>query len=393
MQFSDRMSRIQPSAIRDVQKKIAKKSGVISFAAGLPDPDLFPLDALAVCTEKMIREKGKEAFQYGLTKGYGPMLEKILERMARKENIYASADNIIMTTGSQQGLALAAMMLLEEGDIVVAENPSYLGGINACRPYGAKFIGVDTDEDGIDTKQLDQVLSANDRVKMLYVIPNFQNPTGKAWTLERRKEFMNVINKYDVMVVEDNPYGEIRFKGEFVPTLKSMDTQGKIIYLGSFSKILAPGLRLAWMCASPEIINQAELIKEGWDLQCNQFVQVQAVEFMKNYDLEEHICRIQQAYKEKCELMLAEMEKEFPADVTFTRPEGGMFIWAVLPTHIDANVFLDTALEFGVAYIPGEFFYANDGLKNTMRLNFTTVSKEKIIEGIHLLGQAIKSVC
>ena len=159
MQFSERMSRIQPSAIRDVQKKISKKPGVISFAAGLPDPDLFPLDALAVSTEKMIREKGKEAFQYGLTKGYGPMLDKILERMARKENIHATVDNIIMTTGSQQGLALAAMMFLEEGDIVVAENPSYLGGINACRPYGTSFIGVDTDEDGMDTEQLDKVLS------------------------------------------------------------------------------------------------------------------------------------------------------------------------------------------------------------------------------------------
>lgn len=393
MQFSERMSRIQPSAIRDVQKKISKKPGVISFAAGLPDPDLFPLDALAVSTEKMIREKGKEAFQYGLTKGYGPMLDKILERMARKENIHATVDNIIMTTGSQQGLALAAMMFLEEGDIVVAENPSYLGGINACRPYGTSFIGVDTDEDGMDTEQLDKVLSENPKVKLLYVIPNFQNPTGKAWTLERRKAFMDVINKYDVMVIEDNPYGEIRFKGEFVPTLKSMDTQGKIIYLGSFSKILAPGLRLAWMCANPEVIKQAELIKEGWDLQCNQFVQVQAVAFMNSYDLEKHIQGIQQAYKEKCELMLAEMEKEFPANVKFTKPEGGMFIWVVLPEHVDANAFLDMALEYGVAYIPGEFFYANEGPKNTMRMNFTTVSEEKIVEGIHLLGKALKSIC
>lgn len=393
MQFSERMSRIQPSAIRDVQKKISKKQGVISFAAGLPDPDLFPLDALAVSTEKMIREKGKEAFQYGLTKGYGPMLDKILERMARKENIHATVDNIIMTTGSQQGLALAAMMFLEEGDIVVAENPSYLGGINACRPYGTSFIGVDTDEDGMDTEQLDKVLSENPKVKLLYVIPNFQNPTGKAWTLERRKAFMDVINKYDVMVIEDNPYGEIRFKGEFVPTLKSMDTQGKIIYLGSFSKILAPGLRLAWMCANPEVIKQAELIKEGWDLQCNQFVQVQAVAFMNSYDLEKHIQGIQQAYKDKCELMLAEMEKEFPANVKFTKPEGGMFIWVVLPEHVDANAFLDMALEYGVAYIPGEFFYANEGPKNTMRMNFTTVSEEKIVEGIHLLGKAFKSIC
>lgn len=393
MNFSVRMSRIKPSAIRDVQKKISQRPGVISFAAGLPDPDLFPLDDLSAATEATIHKHGKIAFQYGLTKGYGPMIDTIIRRMKSKENVEALPENIIMTTGSQQGLALCAMMLLEEGDIVVAENPSYLGGINACRPYGVSFIGVDTDDEGIDTELLDKILRENQKVKLLYVIPNFQNPTGKAWSLKRRIAFLEVIKKYDVLVVEDNPYGEIRFEGSPVPSLKSMDTEGKIVYLGSFSKVLAPGLRLAWICATSEIIRQAELIKEGWDLQCNQFCQVQAVEYIQSFDFEAHIKKIQQRYKSKCNLMLEQMSKEFPENVSFTRPEGGMFIWVTLPEHLDAGTFLDIALEKGVAYVPGEFFYADEGPKNTLRMNFTTVSEEKIAEGIKLLGQALHGVC
>lgn len=393
MEFSKRMTRIKPSAIRSVQKRIAARPGVISFAAGLPDSNLFPLQNLQKATAHMIETKGKLAFQYGLTRGYGPLLEKIAKRMAEKEHVQATTDTLIMTTGAQQGLALAAMMFLDEGDVVVAENPSYLGGINACRPYGVSFAGVDTDDEGMDTEKLDALLKTNKKVKLIYVIPNFQNPTGKAWSLERRKAFMEVINKYDVIVVEDNPYGEIRFTDNPLPCLKSMDTQGKIVYLGSFSKILAPGLRLAWMCAAPEITKQAELIKEGWDLQCNQFVQIQADQYMEEYNLEEHIRDIQEIYKKKCELMLEEMDKNFPSGVSFTRPEGGMFIWVVLPDTIDADAFLDTVLDAGVAYIPGEFFYANGGPKNTMRMNFTTVSEDMIRKGIRILGECLKKAC
>lgn len=393
MKFSIRMDRVMPSGIRAVQKKMAAYPNAISLAGGLPDPDLFPLADLEKATSKMIADKGKLAFQYGMTKGYQPMIDAIVKRMEVKEQVKVNADNIIMTTGSQQGLALTAMMFLDEGDIVVAENPSYLGGINACRPYGVSFIGVDTDDEGMDVEQLDRVLTENKKAKMLYVIPNFQNPTGKAWSLERRKAFMEVINKHDVIVVEDNPYGEIRFKGEFVPPLKAFDTQGKVVYLGSFSKILAPGLRLAWICANEEIVKQAELIKEGWDLQCNQFVQLQAVEYMENYDLEAHIAKIQNLYRQKCDLMLETIDKELPDSVKVVRPEGGMFIWLELPEHVDADALLEDALKAGVAYIPGGYFYANGGHTNTIRLNFTTVSEENIVNGIKLLGEVLKKVC
>lgn len=391
MKYSVRMERVKPSAIRDVQKKIAQKPGVISFAAGLPDPDLFPLDDLKRTTMSLIEREGKSAFQYGLTRGYGPLIDHLVERMAQKEQIHTTADNVIITNGSQQGLAVAAMVMLDEGDVVVAENPSYLGGINACRPYGCTFAGVDTDDDGMVMDDLRRVLKENPRAKLIYVIPNFQNPTGKAWTLERRKEFMEIINEYDdIVVVEDNPYGEIRFKGEFIPTLKSMDTKNKIIYLGSFSKILCPGLRVAWVCADSGIIRQMEVLKEGLDLQCNQFAQMQVYEYMKNCDIEAHIDEIKAAYKERCEFMLDKMGKLFPAGVKYTKPDGGMFIWVELPNGLDASEVLNDAIDAGVAYIPGEFFYANDGAKNTMRLNYTTMSEEQIAKGIKILAEVFK---
>lgn len=390
MTFSKRMDRIRPSAIRSVQKKIAAKEGVISFAAGLPDPALFPLGKLSEATSDMIKDEGRIAFQYGLTKGYAPLIDIIAARMQKKGVLSAFAENIIITAGSQQGLALCAMMFLDEGDMVVCENPSYLGGINACRPYGVEFAGVNTDENGIDTIQLDEMLSSNGRIKMIYVIPNFQNPTGKEWSKENREDFMKVIEKHDVIVVEDDPYGELRFAGTDKPILKSMDTQGKVIYLGSFSKVMAPGLRLAWMCADKKITAQAELIKEGWDLQSNQFSQLQMVRFMEENDLDEHIDMIRKKYRRKCNLMLQQMELHFPADTFFTKPYGGMFIWVELPYGIDAELFLEEALEAGIAFIPGKYFFANEGADNTVRMNFTTVSEEEITKGIEIMGNLLK---
>ena len=390
MSFSIRMDRLKASAIRAVQKRIASKPGVISFAAGLPDPDLFPLADMTASTTRLMEQDGRLALQYGLTKGYGPLIDLLVQRMKDKEGVACSAENITVTTGSQQGLALAAMMFLDEGDVVIAENPSYLGGINACRPYGPTFTGVATDDDGMVMEDLERVLRETPRAKLIYVIPNFQNPTGKAWTLERRKRFMEIVAEYDVVVVEDNPYGEIRFKGEPLPCLKSLDTKGQVVYLGSFSKILSPGLRVAWLCAAPEIAAMAERLKEGMDLQCNQFAQMQVVRYMEEYDIEAHIRRIQEAYKSRCDLMLAKIAEHFPASVKYTRPEGGMFIWLELPEDLDADALLDEAIEAGVAYIPGEFFYANEGPKNTVRMNFTTVSDQQITDGIEILGNVLK---
>ncbi|MDO5134758.1 MAG: PLP-dependent aminotransferase family protein [Eubacteriales bacterium] len=390
MSFSIRMSRTKASGIRAVQKKIAQKPGVISFAAGLPDPKLYPLADLKTATDKMIDQDGMKAFSYGLTKGYGPLIDLLAKRMQEKEGVECTRDNITITSGSQQGLALAAMMFVDEGDIVIAENPSYLGAINACRPYAPIFMGVDTDDEGMVIQDLEKVLAENPRVKMIYVIPNFQNPTGKAWSLERRKQFMEVVSKYDVMVLEDNPYGEIRFKGEFVPSLKALDKKGQVVYLGSFSKILCPGIRVAWICASPQVAAMAECMKETMDLQSPEFTQMQVVSYLNNFDIDAHIKKIQDTYKRRSDLMLEMIRKYFPASVKYTEPEGGMFLWLELPEELDANEILDEAIEAGVAYIPGDSFYANEGPKNTIRMNYTTVSEEQIREGIRILGDVFK---
>ena len=395
MKYAQRMNMVKASAIRASQKKIAAKvasgGSVISFAAGLPDPNLFPLDEITDVTETVLKERGSFALAYGPTKGENELLELLAKRMKDEENIDTKPENIIITTGSQQGIAVSAMILLDKGDIVVTENPSYLGAINAFRPYECDFLGIDTDEEGIVTKDLDKLLSENPKVKIIYVIPTFQNPTGKTWSLQRRKDFMKVVNKYDdVIVIEDNPYGEIRFTDEPLPTLKSLDTKDKVLYLGSFSKVLCPGFRVAWMCGDKDIIDKAELLKQGIDLQSNQFSQAQVIEFLKKYDLNKHIEKIRAEYKKRCFLMLDTIKEHFPEEVNYTTPDGGMFIWVELPKEINVDDLLDKAIDAGVAYVSGESFFANNGPKNTMRLNYTTMPEEQIVEGVKILANVIK---
>lgn len=390
MSFSKRMSRIKPSGIRAVQKRIAGKSDMISFAAGLPDPALYPLEDLRKAADTMLEKEGATAFAYGLTKGYGPLLDYLTDRMNNREHVECTKENICILSGSQQGLGLAAMTFLDEGDVVITENPSYLGAINAFRPYGAEFVGVDTDDDGIVIEDLERALEENPKTKLIYVIPNFQNPTGKAWTLERRECFMEVVSKYDVAVVEDNPYGDLRFKGEPLPHLRALDKKGQVIYLGSFSKILSPGMRVAWTCASKEVATAFESLKETNDLQSPELTQMLTYYYLKMFDLEKHIEEIQVVYKERCELMVEMIQKYFPAEIKYTDPEGGMFLWLELPEDLDSDAILDDALAAGIAYIPGESFFSFDGVKNTIRMNFTMVKDDQIRDGIRILGDVFR---
>lgn len=390
MSFSKRMSRIKPSGIRAVQKRIAGKSDMISFAAGLPDPALYPLEDLRKAADTMLEKEGATAFAYGLTKGYGPLLDYLTDRMNNREHVECTKENICILSGSQQGLGLAAMTFLDEGDVVITENPSYLGAINAFRPYGAEFVGVDTDDDGIVIEDLERALEENPKTKLIYVIPNFQNPTGKAWTLERRECFMEVVSKYDVAVVEDNPYGDLRFKGEPLPHLRALDKKGQVIYLGSFSKILSPGMRVAWTCASKEVATEFESLKETNDLQSPELTQMLTYYYLKMFDLEKHIEEIQVVYKERCELMVEMIQKYFPAEIKYTDPEGGMFLWLELPEGLDSDAILDDALAAGIAYIPGESFFSFDGVKNTIRMNFTMVKDDQIRDGIRILGDVFR---
>lgn len=387
MGFSVRMSRIKPSGIRAVQKRIAGKSGMISFAAGLPDPELYPLADLRVAADTMLEKEGATAFAYGLTKGYGPLLDFLTDRMQNREGVDCTKENICVLSGSQQGLGLAAMMFIDEGDVVITENPSYLGAINAFRPYGAEFAGVETDDEGIVIEDLERVLEANPKAKLIYVIPNFQNPTGKAWSLERRVKFMEVVSKYDVVVVEDNPYGDLRFKGEALPHLRALDKNNQVMYLGSFSKILSPGMRVAWACASPEVAKAIEELKETNDLQSPEITQMLTYYYLSMFDLEAHIKGIQAVYKERCELMVEMIKEYFPEGIKYTDPEGGMFLWLELPEGLDSDKILDDAVAAGIAYIPGESFFSFEGVKNTIRMNFTMVKEPQIREGIKVLGE------
>ncbi|MEA5048658.1 MAG: PLP-dependent aminotransferase family protein [Eubacteriales bacterium] len=394
MVLAERMKRVKGSEIRSVGKKIASRNSadLIKLSAGIPDEALFPAEALQAATLPLFEEPLLPSLQYGLTKGDTRLIHLIAERMRQAERMEIPEKNILITTGCQQGISLSSVALLDKGDAVLVEKPTYMDGLNASIPYECRFIGIETDDSGMVAASLEDALRTVPRVKMIYVIPNFQNPTGKAWPMKRRQEFMEVVRKFpDVMVVEDNPYGELRFRGEFIPSLKSLDTLGQVIYLGSFSKILSPGLRVAWVVAHDDLIEKLEILKEGFDLQSNQFAQSQVVNYLMQNDLTAHVEELRMAYREKCDTMLREIKRTFPPEAKVIEPDGGMFIWISLPDYINTSDMLEEALDAGVSYIPGISFFADGRGTNGMRLNFTSNSCERITIGVDRLAKVIQN--
>ena len=388
--FADRMENVKASEIRELLALTAKPE-IISFAGGLPAPELFPVEQMDAAIEAVMKENGRAALQYGTTEGLPRLRQQIADRLAAKNNIHTDIANIIPTAGSQQGLDFAARLFVNPGDVVIMESPSYLGAINAFIQSQPNFVEIPTDEDGMIMEELDKVLPATPNVKMIYVIPDFQNPSGRTWPLERRQKFMEIINKYEIPVLEDNPYGELRYEGEYLPALKSMDTKGLVIYLGTFSKILAPGLRLGWIVANDEYIRKFNLIAQGAVLQTSTFSIAAVSKFIDMYDLDAHVEKIRQVYKHRCALMVESMDKYFPKEVSFTRPNGGLFTWAELPDYIDTKEMAVQALEQKVAYVPGASFFPNGGNDHCMRLNYSCMPDERIVEGIKRLGNVIKA--
>ena len=388
--FADRMENVKASEIRELLALTAKPE-IISFAGGLPAPELFPVEQMDAAIEAVMKENGRAALQYGTTEGLPRLRQQIADRLAAKNNIHTDIANIIPTAGSQQGLDFAARLFVNPGDVVIMESPSYLGAINAFIQSQPNFVEIPTDEDGMIMEELDRVLAATPNVKMIYVIPDFQNPSGRTWPLERRRKFMEIINKYEIPVLEDNPYGELRYEGEYLPALKSMDTKGLVIYLGTFSKILAPGLRLGWIVANDEYIRKFNLIAQGAVLQTSTFSIAAVSKFIDMYDLDAHVEKIRQVYKHRCALMVESMDKYFPKEVSFTRPNGGLFTWAELPDYIDTKEMATQALEQKVAYVPGASFFPNGGNCHCMRLNYSCMPDERIVEGIKRLGNVIKA--
>lgn len=389
MKFSKQMNNVKASAIREILK-LTEQPDIISFAGGLPAPELFPVEEMLEVSKKVLEEQGRKALQYSPTEGYTPLRKYISETMSAKGIETITEDNILITSGSQQGLSFSGKIFLDENDIVLCESPSYLGAINAFKATGCQFIEIKTDQDGMVIEDLEKAIETNGNIKMIYVIPDFQNPSGKTWSEERRKELIEVANKYDLPVIEDNPYGELRYEGKHIKPIKAFDTENRVIYLGTFSKTFCPGLRIGWVAADHKILEKYILVKQGADLQTSSMAQREIHTFIRDYDMDGHIENLKQTYKKRRDLMMESIEEFFPKEATYNYPMGGLFTWVELPETIDTKEMMKQAVAKGVAYVPGESFFPNIKKKNTMRINYSNMTEDKIVEGIKILAEVIK---
>ena len=384
--FSDRAQQLQSSFIREILK-ITQRPEIISFAGGLPSPATFPVEVMKTAYDKVLTQSGKVALQYGPTDGYGPLREWIANSLST-EGSKILPEQILMTSGSQQALDLLGKVLIDEGSRVLVETPSYLGALQAFSVYRPEFKSVDTDEHGLVPASIDAVAKG---ARLLYSLPNFQNPTGRSLSVERRLELVETCARLGLPLIEDDPYGSLSYKGAPMPKMVAMNPDG-VIYMGSFSKVLTPGIRLGYVCAPLPLVRRLELAKQAADLHTAQLTQMVVHEVVKDGFLDQHIPTIRKLYGDQCQVMLDAMTEHFPAGVSWTKPEGGMFIWVTLPKHIDAMKLLDQSLAARVAFVPGAPFYANDPETNTLRLSFVTVPPERIREGIAILGKLISDL-
>jgi 2-aminoadipate transaminase len=388
IRFSKRAQGLKASEIRELLK-LTEMPEIISFAGGLPAPELFPVKEMELIMQKVLEKDGRLALQYSSTEGFKPLREIIAKQRMIPAKVNVTADDIAVTTGSQQGIEFSAKIFVNEGDVVICESPSYLGAINAFAAYQPKFIEIPMDDHGMIIEKLEEALKANPNAKMIYTIPDFQNPTGITMSDDRRKRVAELGSEYKIPVIEDNPYGDLIFEGTRHPSIKSFDKEGWVIYLGTFSKTFCPGLRLGWVCASPEILEKYIVVKQGADLQCSTLDQRAAALFMETYDLDKHIETIKDVYRKRRTLMLESMDKYFPKEVTHTNPYGGLFTWVQLKEELDAAEILKEALKENVAYVPGGSFFPNGGHLNYFRLNYSCMTDEKIVDGVERLGKVL----
>jgi 2-aminoadipate transaminase len=395
--FAQRTQRMRSSAVRELLK-LTEQPDIISFAGGLPAPDVFPVDQFQQSTCRLLKDHGAKALQYGTTEGYRPLREMIARHSSRY-GISVNAENVLITSGSQQALDLLGKVFINPGDHLVVERPTYLGALQAWNAYQAEYINVAMDDDGMRTDELDAALRKGP--KFIYALPNFQNPSGVTLSLERRHEVILLADHYGVPIVEDDPYGQLRYAGEHIPSLVAIDAKarshdgapytGSIIYLSTFSKTLAPGLRLAWIVAPAEVIQKLVQAKQGADLHTSTFAQMLAYDVAHGGFLDQHVKTIRAAYGARREAMLDAFEKYFPPEVTWTRPQGGLFLWVTFPEHLDAADLLKMAVKEKVAFVPGTSFFADGGGRNTARLNFSYCNEATIEEGVRRLGMALKT--
>jgi len=376
---------MKSSVIREALK-VTQESDVISFAGGLPSPDVFPANDFRSACMHVLEEHGPEALQYGTTEGFTP-LRQMIARHAKRYGITAGPENILITCGSQQALDLIGKVFIDPGDQIIVEKPTYLGALQAWNAYEADFLGVLIDSEGIRLDELEQALEAGG--KFVYLMPNFQNPTGITLSLERRKRIVELVAKHEVPLIEDDPYGQLRYEGKHITPLFAL-AGPDVIYLSTFSKIISPGLRLGWMIAPPDIIHRLVQAKQGTDLHTSTLIQMVVYEISHGGFLDRQVRAIRSVYRERRDSMLSAMKKYFPAGVTWTQPQGGLFLWVTLPALLDSAEVLREALKEKVAFVPGASFYADGSGANTMRLNFSYPKPTIIEEGIHRLAKVLK---
>ncbi|HSO21429.1 MAG TPA: PLP-dependent aminotransferase family protein [Chondromyces sp.] len=391
LNFAGRMQHLRASDIREILK-VTQRPEVISFAGGLPATELLPAAEMAELAREVLLSDGARALQYAPTEGLAVLRELIADRLGDRFGLHRTADEVLVVSGSQQALDLTGKVFLDEGDAVLCESPTYLGAINALRSYRPRFVEVPTDDDGMLPGELERLLGIEERARLIYVVPDFQNPSGRRWSVERRRSLVEIAARFSVPVVEDAPYAELCYEGEPLPTVASLDSSGLVIFFGTFSKILSPGLRLGWVAAEPEILRRYVLVKQGVDLHTSSLTQLLAARFMLDCDLEGHIERLRRVYRGRRDAMLAALAADLPPGVRVTRPAGGLFLWLELPEGIDARKLLEGCLEAQVAFVPGSAFFANGGHENTLRLNFSAMPEERIAEGVRRLARVLEEV-
>lgn len=362
---------------------------IISFAGGLPAPELFPVKEMKAAVDKVFEEHGQEAMQYGAAKGVTALREVIQQHVKEKEDVDSKLDNVLVTTGSEQALDLVGKAFVDPGDTVLVEQPTYLCALDVFRSYGANFASVEMDEDGMKMDALEEALKANPNTKLIYTVPNFQNPTGRTMTEERRKQLAELAEKYDVYVLEDNPYGEIRFAGQHVPAVKSFDKSGHVLYMSTFSKTLAPGFRLGWLVADKNVVNKLTVLKQSADLHTDNLAQFAVARFFADNDVDAHVKEISALYGKRKDLMLEGIKKYFPEGVKYTDPEGGMFLWVEVPGVDDTVELFKECLEHDVAFVPGDPFFAGEVQPGAFRLNYSNMKEDQIEVGLKRLGAAL----
>ena len=386
--FARRMRHLRASDIREILK-VTQRPEVISFAGGLPAAELLPAREMAGLAKQVLLEDGVRALQYAPTEGLPVLRDLIAERMQRQSSTEITRDEVLVVSGSQQALDLTGKVFLDEGDVILCESPTYLGAINAFRAYEPQFVSVATDDEGMIPEDLELHLSTNHSVKLVYTVPDFQNPSGRRWSVNRRRALVEIATRRGVTVIEDSPYAELCFDGEPYPAVATYDAHGLVVRLGTFSKLLSPGMRLGWVVGDSDLLRKYVLAKQGADLHTSSLSQLLAARFITDHDFEGHIERIRKVYGSRCRAMIAAMKEHFPDDIRFTRPAGGLFLWVELPEGISSREVLELSLEENVAFVPGGAFYANGGHENTMRLNFSAMPEDRITEGIRRLGRVL----